>query len=49
MAILLPYADLRNSTIVAKIGGHGGGGKMQGRQVNGRFVTGVRRISENRR
>jgi hypothetical protein len=48
MNILLPYAERRNSSIVAKIGGHGGG-KLQSREVEGRFVTGVKRITASNR
>jgi len=48
MNILLPYAERRNSAIVAKIG-HGMGGKLKSREVNGRLVTRIRRISAGTR
>lgn len=48
MNILLPYAERRNSAIVAKIG-HGMGGKLKSREVSGKLVTRVMRISAGTR
>jgi hypothetical protein len=48
MNILLPYAERRNSMIVAKIC-NGGGGKMKSREVDGRPVTRINRIQSGTR
>ena len=48
MNILLPYAERYNAKIVAKIC-NGGGGKLKSREVNGRLVTRIRRISAGTR
>ncbi|MBV1918082.1 MAG: hypothetical protein KUG65_08490 [Sphingomonadaceae bacterium] len=48
MTKLLPYGDTRNSNIVAKIGGHGGG-KLQTREVGGKVVTGIKRTASSDR
>jgi len=42
---LLPYGDLRNSQIVAKNGMHSGGGKVRSRELRGKTVAKVKRLS----
>lgn len=44
---LLPYGEVRNATIVAKIGEDVS--KSRGRVVGGKVVTGIERLSADKR